>query len=81
MASPLEMYSKFCLANWITQPNSENWSENNQWATVILSHERISQIEHALPYKHAIDIALLHVRMYACITLPNFLSNGMVYTF
>ena len=43
MASPLEMYSKFGIANW---PNSKKWSENGQWPTVISSYERISQIEH-----------------------------------
>ena len=39
MVSPLEIYSKIGLANWINfaWPNRENWSENGQWPTVISS--------------------------------------------
>ena len=37
MASPLEMYSKDGLANWICSAKWENWSKNGQWPTVISS--------------------------------------------
>ena len=35
MASPLEMYSKLDLANWIYLANGENRLENYQWPTAI----------------------------------------------
>ena len=37
MASLLEMYGKFGLANWICLAKCENWSENGQWPTAISS--------------------------------------------
>ena len=37
MVSPLEMYSKYGLANRICSANGANWSENGQWPTAISS--------------------------------------------
>ena len=35
MTSPLEIYSKFVLANHFCSAKSWNWSENGQWPTAI----------------------------------------------
>ena len=35
MTSPLEMYSKFVLANHFCSAKSCNWLENGQWPTAI----------------------------------------------
>ena len=37
MASHLEMYSKYDIANWIARPSSKNWLENGQWLMAISS--------------------------------------------
>ena len=49
MASPLEMYSKFVLANWtsISQNGKVGW-KNDQWPTVISSSRGHSSITHQI---------------------------------
>ena len=46
MPSPLEMHSKFGLANW---PNSENWLENGHRLTVISNPSLMTSNEGNFP--------------------------------